>query len=139
MVDAIGEVVARGPEEYSFAGTWRPVWSTWEDVPTSVEDLRDVTLTFAAGRCEVRRGSELVRAGTYSIDPAVSPAEIEVCFLESDVPTLIGAPLRGIYRIDAGRLHVCYGPPGGDRALTFSADKGTGNYLAEYRRSDATV
>ena len=58
-------------------GTWSPKWSTWEDQPTSAEDLRDVILTFRDGRCEVRRGGTLIRRGTYSADPTRSPKTLE--------------------------------------------------------------
>ncbi len=115
-------------------GTWSPKWSTWEDQPTPVEDLRDVTLTFRDGRCEVRRGGTLIRRGTYSADPTRSPKTLDVCFTESDVPELIDAPLRGIYEVKGEQLRICYGPAGGDRAPTFAAEKGTGRYLGEYRR-----
>ena len=57
----------------SLDGTWSPLCSTWEDVPTPIEDLRDVTLTFENGRCEVRRGATLIRRGTYSTDTSSVP------------------------------------------------------------------
>jgi len=118
------------------AGTWRPQWSIGDGLPTLRNDLRDVTLTFANSRCEVRRGGTLIRRGSYATDPTQSPKTIDVCFTESDVGELIGATLRGIYEVKAGDLRICYGPPGGVRASSFSAEKGTGQYLAEYRRSD---
>ena len=93
-----------------------------------------MTLTFAEGRCEVFRGEKLLRRGTYSTDPAQSPKTINVCFTESDVPELIDAPLLGIYEVNAEQLRICYGPAGGNRAGSFSAEKGNGQYLAEYRR-----
>ena len=54
-----------GTDASSVVGSWSPLWSRWEDIPTPPEDLRDVTLTFAEGRCEVRRGEKLIRRGTY--------------------------------------------------------------------------
>jgi uncharacterized protein (TIGR03067 family) len=134
MADQKRDSPPERPNEDSIIGTWSPVWSRWENIPTPAEDVRDVTLTFAEGRCEVRRANKLIRSGTFSTDPAGSSATIDVCFDESDVPELTGAALRGIYELSGERLRVCYGPPGGARALTFSADKGSGNYVAEYRR-----
>ncbi|MHC4602330.1 MAG: TIGR03067 domain-containing protein [Planctomycetota bacterium] len=136
MVDRQHDSSVTGPDVGSVAGTWSPQWSTWEEIPTPTEELRYVTLTFADGRCEVGRGEKLIRRGTYTTDPTRSPKTIDVCFTESDVPELIGAPLRGIYEVSAEQLRICYGPPGGDRACSFSAEKGSGQYLAEYRRSD---
>ena len=72
-----------------------------------------MTLTFRGGRCEVRRGEKLIRRGTHSTDPTRSPKTITVCFIESDVPELIGAPLQGIYEANAEKLRICYGPPAG--------------------------
>jgi uncharacterized protein (TIGR03067 family) len=138
MADRRHDSGVTGSDAGSVAGTWSPLWSRWEDIPTSPEELRDVTLTFAEGRCEVRRGDQLIRKGAYATDPTRSPKTIDVCFSESDVPELIGAPLRGIYEANADRLRICYGPPGGDRAHSFSASQGTGQYLAEYRRRDVT-
>ncbi|MBI3697064.1 MAG: hypothetical protein HY238_19795 [Acidobacteria bacterium] len=136
MVDRQYDSSVTGPDAGSVAGTWSPQWSTWEEILTPTEELCDVALTFADGRCEVRRGERLIRRGTYATDPTRSPKTIDVCFTESDVPELVGAPLRGIYEVSAEQLRICYGPPDGDRARSFSAEKGTRQYLAEYRRSD---
>lgn len=116
----------------SVRGTWIPIRSVGDGEPTSEKDLRDVTLTFIDGRCEVHRAGVLIRHGTYSVDTAKVPCELDVCFAESDVSELIGAPLRGIFEVDGDQLRICYGPPGGDRATSFSGEKGTGQYLAEY-------
>ncbi len=122
-------------ERSSIVGTWVPIHSVGDGEPTSDEDLRDVTLTFADGRCEVRRAGVLIRQGVYSVDSAKIPRELDVCFEHSDVPELIGTPLKGIYQVDGDHLRICYGPPAGDRASSFSGERGTGQYLAEYRAS----
>lgn len=124
------------PDTGSIAGMWFAVWSMWDATPTPADDLRDVTLTFAQGRCEVYRGGKLIRRGTYTSDTTQTPQTLDVCFTESDVPELIDAPLRGICEVHGERLRICYGPPGGERASSFAAEKGTGHYLAEYRRCD---
>jgi uncharacterized protein (TIGR03067 family) len=118
----------------SILGTWSPQWSIGDGKPTAAEDLRDITLTFADGRCAVHRGETVIRLGSYTTDSTSSPPTLDVTFTDSDVPELIDAPLRGIYEINADRLRICYGPPGGPRAQSFCGDKGTEQYLAEYRR-----
>jgi uncharacterized protein (TIGR03067 family) len=100
---------------------------------TSDEDLRGVTLSFADGQCEVHRAGVLIRSGRYSVDSAKIPRELDVCFEQSDVRELIDARLQGIYEVDGNHLRICYGPPGGDRAKSFSGEKGTTQYLGEYR------
>ncbi len=119
----------------SIVGTWVPIHSIGDGEPTSDEDLRDVALTFANGRCEVRRAGVLIRQGMYSVDSGQVPCELDVCFEQSDVPELIERPLKGIYKVDGHHLRICYGPPAGDRANSFSGKKGTGQYLAKYRAS----
>jgi len=122
-------------EGNSIVGTWVPIRSIGDGEPTSDEDLRDITLTFANGWCEVRRAGVLIRQGMYSVDSAKIPCELDVCFEQSDVPELIETPLKGIYQVDGDHLRICYGPPAGDRASSFSGEEGTGQYLAEYRAS----
>ena len=117
----------------SIVGTWIPIRSGGDGELTSDEDLRDVTLTFADGECKVHRAGVLIRHGTYRVDSAKVPCQLDVCFEQSDVPELIDAPLRGIYEVEGNDLRICYGPPGGHRAGSFSAEKGTSQYLAEYR------
>ena len=117
----------------SIVGTWVPIHSVGDGEATSAEDLSDVTLTFANGRCDVRRAGVLIRQGRYSADSRPIPCELEVCFEQSDVPELIERPLKGIYQLDGDHLKICYGPPAGDRANFFSGEKGSGQYLAEYR------
>jgi uncharacterized protein (TIGR03067 family) len=119
----------------SIDGTWIPIHSVGDGEQTSDEDLRDITLFFANGRCEVRRAEVLIRQGAYSVDTAKIPCELDVCFEQSDVPELIDATLKGIYQVDRDHLRICYGAPGGGRASSFSGEKGTGQYLAKYRAS----
>lgn len=107
--------------------------------PTSQAELCNVTLTFAEGRCEVRRGHEMIRLGTFEHNDHARPKTIDVHFQQSDVPELIDATLRGIYEFREGRLRICYGPPDGHRADSFSGQKGTGQYLAEYKRVGSSL
>ena len=122
-------------EGSSIIGTWVPIHSIGDGEQTSDDDLHGITLTFAGGRCEVCRAESLIRQGTYSVDTAKNPHELDVCFEQSDVPELIDATLKGIYQVARYHLRICYGPPGGNRASSFSGEKGTGQYLAKYRAS----
>ena len=123
----------------SIVGTWIPIRSVGDGEPTSDDDLRGVTLTFADGQCKVYRAGVLIRRGTVWVDAAKIPRELDVCFEQSDVPELIGAPLRGIYEVDGNALRICYGPPAGHRPGSFSGEKGTSQYLAEYRAAAREV
>ena len=120
-------------EDSSIVGTWVPIHSIGDGEPTSDEDLHGITLTFARGRCEVRRAEFLIRQGTYRVDAAKIPCELDVWFEQSDLPELIDATLNGIYHVDRDHLQICYGPPGGNRASSFSGEQGTGQYLSKYR------
>ena len=124
------------PPSHDLTGrTWVPIRSVGDGEPTPEDDLGDITLTFADGRCDVRRAGVLIRRGTYTVDSEKLPYQLDVCFHESDVPELIDAALRGIFQVNGDFLRICYGPPGGARATSFSAEKGTGQYLGEYRES----
>ncbi len=125
-----------GPAFSSIVGSWTPQYSSGDGVETPKTELDGVRLTFIDGHCEVRRGGQLIRLGTYSVDTTTEPKSIDVCFAESDVPELVGAPLLGIFELNDDRLRICYGAPGGRRALSFSGDEGTQQYLAEYVRSN---
>ena len=139
MVDRQPDRSLNGNDTDSIVGTWSPQESTGDGMDTPKAELRDVTLTFSGGRCEVRRGETIIRLGRYATDQTQSPKTIDVCFTESDVPELIDAPLHGIYEVNMNQLRICYGPPGGYRARSFSAEKGTAQYLAEYRRCDGVA
>ena len=120
-------------EDSSIVGTWVPIHSIGDGEPTSDEDRHGMTLTFANGRCEVHRGEVPIRQGTYRVDTAKTPHELDVWFEQSDVPELIDATLKGIYHVDRDHLQICYGPPGGNRASSFSGEQGTGQYLSKSR------
>ena len=139
MVDQKRESLPARPNEDSIIGTWSPVWSRWEDIPTPAEDVRDVTLTFAEGRCEVRRRGK-AHPLWHLFDRSGRIIRDDRRLLRRERRSRVERRrlCAGIYKLNAERLGVCYGPPGGDRAITFSADKGTGNYVAEYRHSDPT-
>ena len=136
MVDRQPDSSLNRNDTDSVVGTWSPQWSIGDGMHTPRAQLRDVTLTFTDGRCAVRRGETIIRLGSYATDATKPQKSIEVCFTESDVAELIGVPLHGIYEVNKDQLRICYGPPGGHRARSFSAEKGTGQYLAEYRRCD---
>lgn len=117
-------------------GTWAPYRSRWENQETPEDELRDVTLTFAEGRCEVHRAGALLRHGTYTTDTSTTPHRIDVTFKESDVEELTDAALLGIYERAEDCLCICYGPPGGARPGEFWTEPKSGKYLGEYRLID---
>ena len=136
MNDRQDDASVPGSDACPVAGTWSPLWSKWEDVSTPADDLRDITLTLLDGWCEVRRGERLIRKGPYATDPTRSPQFIDVCFTESDVPELIGAPPARDLRSECGATANLLRPARRRAARAFSAEVGTGQYLAEYRRRD---
>ena len=62
----------------SIVGTWVLIHSVGGGEATSAEDLSDVTLTFANGRCDVRRVGVLIRQDRYSADSRPIPCELEM-------------------------------------------------------------
>ena len=69
---------------------------------------------------------------TYKRDDSKKPHTIDLVFKEGPKEDIERRAL-GIYEIDGSDLRICYGPPGGQRAGSFSGEKGTKQYLAEYR------
>ena len=113
----------------SIVGTWVPTCTIGDGEPTSDENVRDITLICANGRCEVHREGVSIRQRRYSVDSVKIPCELEVCFEQSDVPELIDATRKGIYQVDRDYMRICYGPPG----ELFSGEKATDQYLAKHR------
>src|SRR5262249_27742234 len=60
--------------------------------------------------------------GTYTIDPSQSPKHMDlVC--TSGVGK--GLSLKGIYKVDDGKLTICYGGPGKPRPTAFTSKPGS--------------
>jgi uncharacterized protein (TIGR03067 family) len=117
----------------ALAGTWKPTSAETDGRKLSDEELKDVTVTYdAAGKFSVRRGGEVLYAGTFKIDPAKKPKAID--YTQTSEGGNQGMTVLGIYEVQGDTLRVCTTPPGQGRPPEFSAKPGSGHFLRSYKR-----
>ena len=114
-----------------FQGTW-----TFESVEAGgkkapPDELKGLTITFAGDKFTVKKGDELIQAGTQKIDPSKSPKTIDVRMTEG---LNKGAVMLGIYEIDGDTLKVCFDPQGKKRPTEFKSAPGSENFVNVHKR-----
>jgi uncharacterized protein (TIGR03067 family) len=113
-------------EQERLEGTWRVVAAEAGGAAIPAREFRDLTLTFKGGAFTARRGDEQAQAGTYSIDPARSPREMDI--------TRGRDRQVGIYQVTGNTLKICAGPANGGRPTTFATRETPGATLLTLRR-----
>jgi uncharacterized protein (TIGR03067 family) len=117
----------------AMAGTWRPdsIQTDGKEAPGDV--LHNVVMhRDESGKTVIRRGDMVVlEAMVKKLDPFKKPKTIDT---EQTVGEHKGKIILGIYEIDGDALRVCVAPPGKERPAEFTAQAGSGNSLAVYRR-----
>jgi uncharacterized protein (TIGR03067 family) len=91
-------------EKARLKGTWKFLSLETED--GKKDDFESATLTFDGDKMEFKKGDE-TKTGTYSINPAGKPKEID---LKAD-----DKEMQGIYKFDKENLLICI-CPGPDQA-----------------------
>jgi uncharacterized protein (TIGR03067 family) len=125
----VGEWVA---ERNTFAGNDRPL----PQVPVRYVFAPDGT--WATYRGDKKHPGE---HQTYTVDPAKSPAAIDLGYDEIDAdrdPAAQHQVVRGIYKVDGDRLTLCMAPAGRGRPTAFesTADKPTTLYVFKRFKKD---
>ena len=127
---AKNEAVAK--ELRAFQGTWRLDSKEEDGKKFSEEEIKDVIGTIdGSGKVSIRRGDEVIGAGTIKLDPTKKPKAIDVTFTEGRHKGLIAL---GIYEIDGEAFRVCIAIDGGQRPEEFSANSGSGRTIVVYKR-----
>jgi uncharacterized protein (TIGR03067 family) len=131
------------PPEPSVVGEWVAERTTFAggDRPLPKEPVRYV---FAAdGTWATYRGDRKSpgQNRTYSVDPATSPAAIDLGFDEIDAdrdPPSQRQVVRGIYKVDGDRLTLCLALAGRGRPTAFesAADKPTTLWVFKRLKKD---
>lgn len=81
----------------------------------------------------VKRGDQVVAAGTMTLDPTTNPKASETTY--TDGPDK-GKAFKGIYRIDGDTTTFCRaGAPADDRPTEFKSKPGSGQFVAVYKRA----
>jgi uncharacterized protein (TIGR03067 family) len=114
-----------------FQGTW-----TFESVEGGGEKqpadgFKDMVITFEGARHTVKKGDEVVQAGTQTIDPSKSPKAVDVTLTEGPNK---GAVMLGIYEIDGDTLKVCFDPAGKKRPTEFKSAAGSQTFVVVHKR-----
>lgn len=94
------------------------------------DDARSFFRTNKGDRYTMQRFSKKVGSGKVVLDPSKSPREID--FLPD--PPFKGKPILGIYKLEKGKLTMCYAPSGSKRPTTFTSEPGSGVTLIVWVR-----
>jgi len=110
-------------------GTWNLV-SAMEDGTALPED--EVKQTTIVVKGEIFRFPGLAedataRAGTFKLDAAKNPKEMDTTSDEKEVSL-------GIYELEPDSYKVCFAPPGKPRPTNFSSQPGSGRILQVWER-----
>lgn len=133
---AIGLLVAadRSPgngyqDEGKPQGTWTFVKSEKDGQPTPEAELKAMTITFEADKFVIKKGDEVVEAGTHKLDPSKKPAEADVKITEGEDK---GQTRLGIYEMTGDTLKYCFAKEGMPRPKEFKG--GTGLISGELKK-----
>ena len=94
------------------------------------DDAQALFRTVKGNDYTVHRFRKKAGSGTFKLDATKTPKEIDV--VPDGLPK--GTLIKGIYKLEDGRLTMCYGGPKQDRPKEFAAKEGTGHTLAVWVR-----
>ena len=114
-----------------FQGVW-----TFESIEAGgkkapADQLKGATITFAGDKFTVKKGDEVIQAGTQKLDPSKSPKSIDVLVTEGMKK---GAVMLGIYEIDGDTLTVCFDEEGKKRPAEFKSAPGSETFVNVHKR-----
>ena len=110
-------------------GTWNLV-SAMEDGTALPEDEVKQTTIVVKGQTFRFPGlaeDATARAGTFKLDAAKNPKEMDTTSDEKEVSL-------GIYELEPDSYKVCFAPPGKPRPTNFSSQPGSGRILQVWER-----
>jgi uncharacterized protein (TIGR03067 family) len=88
-------------------------------------------LIYEGSKWKVTVGEKTVATGTWKIDSAKNPKELDVM---DESGTINDQTKRAIYELEGDTFRYCIGPAGKPRPTEFSAKEGSGNALIVSRR-----
>jgi uncharacterized protein (TIGR03067 family) len=115
-----------------FHGVWTFESAEAGGKKTPADELKGLTVTFAGDTYTVRKGDEVIQAGTQKLDPSKSPKAIDVTVTEG---LNKGAVMLGIYEIDGDTLRVCFDEGGKKRPTEFKSAAGSETFVNVHKRA----
>src|SRR5262245_27417208 len=122
---------AKKVEPPAIVGEWECVDFTGGGRKATAKEVAEfgIRMEFTAdGKFRCRQGTQDFPDGTYKIDSAKEPAEVDYA------AGGIMKGNKGIYRIDKEMLTICVAEGGGDRPTKFEAPAGTRIMLVTFKR-----
>ena len=113
-------------------GTWQGVSGEVDGRKANPMELEKTFLVIEGDRYTLQL-PDAVRKGTFKIDPAKSPKQIDVT--AADGPDK-GKTMRGIYELKGATLRYCLAQPQKDRPTEFTSKAGSGHVLYVHKRME---
>jgi uncharacterized protein (TIGR03067 family) len=109
-------------------GTWRFTKSVKDGKKVPKEDLAKMTITFKGDTWTVRKGDEVLQAGTHKFNPSKKLAQVDAVVTEGEGK---GNTMKGIYELKGNTMRVCFDPEGKARPKSFTAKEGQFSAVVE--------
>jgi uncharacterized protein (TIGR03067 family) len=138
MALAVGLLIAADPRDDAakkdlgkFQGNWKLISAEQDGKRTPQGEVKKIKLTIQANKFILRKDSVVISEGTFTLDPARKPKEID--------ETITTGPNRGkiylaIYEIDDAHHKICFAAAGKKRPTAFSSKPGSGHLLQVWKR-----
>jgi uncharacterized protein (TIGR03067 family) len=112
-------------------GTWDLIH--FERDGKEVKLQKDTRAINTGAKFVVKRGDEVIAAGTMKVDPSKKPKASETTYTEGPDK---GKTFKGIYQIDGDTVKFCRaGSPDDARPTEFKTKPGSGQLMAVYKRA----
>jgi uncharacterized protein (TIGR03067 family) len=115
-----------------FQGAWTFESSEFGGQKLPADQLKDFVLTYDGAKHTVKNGTQMIQAGTQTLDPSKSPKTIDVTLTEGPMK---GVVLLGIYEIDGDTLRVCFDLGGKERPKEFKSAPGSQTSVNVHKRA----
>src|SRR5262249_17881493 len=115
-----------------FQGTWKFV-SVEQDGKPLPKGEEPQTITFQGDKFAVKRGDQVIQAGTQKLDPGKKPKTVDATVTEGEGK---GTTMLGIYEMEGDTLKACFDPQGKKRPTEFKTTAGSGYILVVIKRAE---
>ena len=112
-------------------GTWELIY--FERDGTEVKLQNHTQAIIAGDKFVVKRGEEVIAAGTSKLDPSKKPKTTVITYTERRDK---GKTFKGIYQLDGDKVKFCRpGSPDDDFPTEFKTTPGSGAFISIYTRA----